>query len=108
MRGCDFSPMRKQRCQLLRIQLAKSAKIPNPCKLANADQTERRSSEFAFGKPVEQIKQMNLAKEIVLEPEHYFFVVRESLQSSVLVPQLCGALLKIKTVCFREICCASI
>jgi len=46
---------------------------------------------------------MNLAKEIVLEPQHYFFMVRESLQSFVLVPQLCVALFNLGTVSVGEI-----
>ena len=63
---------------MLFVQLTKSSKTLDAGKLADADQAQLRLAEFTLSKPVEQVNQLNLAEQIVLEPEHNFFVIRES------------------------------
>ena len=47
-------------------------------KFVDADQIQFGSSEVAAGKPVQQIDQLDLAKQIMLEPEHDFVVFRKT------------------------------
>src|SRR6266853_1896492 len=76
----DFLSLRKKRGQLLFVQLPKAPEPLNARKLVDADQTESCLAQFGLRKPVKQIDQLHLTKQIMLEPEHYFFLIRESRQ----------------------------
>src|SRR5712671_4580541 len=88
LRLSDFLALRKKRGQLVFVQLTKTAEPRNARKFVDADQTESCLAQFTQRESVQQINQLHLAEQIVFEPEHYFFVIRESRQRLFLGPQL--------------------
>ena len=98
LRRADLAALRKQRSQLCFIQLPQTAKVVDAGKIVDRDQAQLRLAEFALRKPIEQIAQMNLAEEIMLEPQHDFFVIDKPRQRFLLFAQLFLTILEVDSV----------
>src|SRR5262249_13174270 len=72
-------------------------------KLINRNQAQPDLSEISLPEPMQKVDQVNLAKQIVLEPKHDLIVIREVREGLMLITQLGRALADGHVVGFRQV-----